>query len=337
MTGAAEHFAALVRETQQLPVVFEMAIAWETVPPFLANVLRTLLRSEDVCKPVELVRANWDVIREVLREEDSQDFETCLKELPGRDSLVDGVVDGAFDVGESGLYVALLKGVGDRRLVNWCAAHLSSVDQDTWSRAMASQGDLVDLVIESKARGADVTLGVAFLDALIEYARTVAAGLSSVLPDVYWRELVSLLSADQQELLSRRAYDILVASDGEASTEFIKFLGDLLAKSNLLSNEARFIDQVCRPILAKGNLSGIEWVADISDSDPRLFTRHRDRVAANDFKERVQQRLNEAVDDDPTLPNLKRIGAAFGIERVEREESEPGSEGQSEDLSEATE
>ena len=334
VTGAAEHFAALVRETQQLPVVFEMATAWETVPPFLANVLRTLLRSEDVCKPVELVRANWDVIREVLREEDSQDFETFLKELPGRDSLVDGVVDGAFDVGESGLYVALLKGVGDRRLVNWCAAHLSSVDQDTWSRAMASQGDLLDLVIESKARRADVTLGVAFLDALIEYARTVAAGLSSVLPDVYWRELVSLLSADQQELLSRRAYDILVASDGEASTEFIKILGGLLSSTNLLSNDRRFIDQVCRPILVKGNASGIEWVADIADSDPRLFTRHRDRAAANDFKERVQQSLNEAVDDDPTLLNLKRIGDALGIER---QDAEPASEGQSEDLSEATE
>ena len=334
VAGAAEHFAALVRETQQLPVVFEMAIAWETVPPFLTNVLRTLLGSEDVCKPVELVRANWDVVREVLREEGAQGFETFLRELSRRDSLVDGVVDGAFDVSESGLYVALLKGIGDQGLVNWCATHLPSVDQGTWSKAMASQGDLMDLAIELKTREANLRLGVAYLDGLIEYARIVAAGPSSVPPDVYWRGIASLLSADQQELLSRRAYEILVDSNGEASAEFIKFLGGLLSSSNLLSNDRRFIDQVCRPILVNSNASGIEWVAGIADSDPGLFTKHFDRVAANDFKDRVQQRLNESSDDDPTLPNLKRIGAALGIER---QDAEPASEGQSEDMSEVTE
>ena len=334
--GAVDHFAAIVKETGQLPVVFEIVPAGRTVPLFMAGVLSTLLVSEVVYKPAELVRENWGVIREVLEKETPSSFEAFLKELPERDSLVGRIVDGAFDVSESGLYVALVKGISDRSLINWCAAQLSGVGQETWSTQMLSQGDLMDLVIELRSRGANVTLGVAFLDGLIAYAEIVAGGLNGPPEKGYWKGLLSFLSADQQELLSRRAYDILAASDGEPSAEFIAFLGELLSNPRLLSNQWRFIDEVCRPILVKGNLSGIAWMADIAESDPEVLTRHRDRVAANDFRDRVQQRLNDASDDDPTLPNMKRIGAALGIERVERLDSELAPDEESQDVREAS-
>ena len=66
--GSVEHFTALAKETQQLSRVLEMTTGDGPVRPFVAEVLKTLLTSQDVATPPELVRANWAVVREVLEE-----------------------------------------------------------------------------------------------------------------------------------------------------------------------------------------------------------------------------------------------------------------------------
>ena len=324
LPGAVEHFTALAKETKQLPAVFAMTTGERPVPPFVSRVLRTLLVSEDVSKAPELVMANWSVIREVLEteEEDSQDLETFLKRFRRLDSLVASVVSGTFDVRDSGLYVALLKSDADTNLVTWCTSGLPSVSQDAWSKEIASRGDLLDLVTELKTRGASVVLGVAYYDALIECAEGVAEGPERTLADESWSDLLTLLDADHQVLFPRRVYNVLEASDGEASPEFFNLFGDMISSRELLANERRFIDQVCRPILNKGNARGIAWVANIVNSDPALLTRHGDQPASNDFKDRIRQRLDDTSEDDPTFRHLKEIGAVLGIECLESEESE---------------
>ena len=289
-----------------------------------------LLMSEDVSKPIKLVRTNWFLIQDVLEKEkeDSQSLETFLKGLPGLDSLVADVIDGAFDVGESGLYIALLRSNADANIVTWCAGGLSSVNQDSWAKGLKSQGDLLDLVIELKAQGANLTLSVDYFDALIEYAKNVSEGLRRVLPVESWHELFALLSADQQELLPRRVYEVLESSNGGASPKFFDLFGDMLSNRDLLANAQRFIHQVCRPILDAGNARGLAWVADIADSEPALLSEHSDQAAANDFMVRIRQRLTDIPEDDPMLPHLKRIGTALGIER---EASDTELETQSED------
>ena len=324
LPGAVEHFTTLAQETKQLPAVFAMTTGERPVPPFVSRVLRTLLVSEDVSKAPELVMANWSVIREVLEteEEDSQDLETFLKRLRRLDSLVASVVSGTFDVRDSGLYVALLKSDADTNLVTWCTSGLPSVSQEAWSKEIASRGDLMELVTELRTRGAGVVLGVTYYDALIEFAESVAEGQKSILADEYWSDLLTLLDADHQVLFPRRVYNVLEASDGEASPEFFNLFGDMISSRELLANERRFIDQVCRPILNKGNARGIAWVANIVNSDPALLTRHGDQPASNDFKDRIRQRLDDTSEDDPTFRHLKEIGAVLGIVYLESEEAE---------------
>ena len=337
--GAVEHFTVLAKETKQLPAVFAMTTGERPVPPFVARVLRTLLVSEDVSKAPELVRANWPVIREVLEteKEDSQNLEAFLKRLPRLESLVAGVVNGTFDVRDSGLYVALLKIDADTNLVTWCTSGLSSVNQGAWSKEIASRGDLLDLVTELKTRGASVVLGVAYYDALIECAKGVAGGTESTLADESWSELFTLLDADRQELFPHRIYEILETSNGNASPGFFQLFGTILSNPDLLSDEPRFIHQVCRPILDMDNAAGIAWLGELADSAPRLLTQNNARAAVNDFKDRVQQRLDDTSPDAPIFPDLKRIGIVFGIERIERRSSEAESEARPEDTGEASE
>ena len=337
--GAVDLFAALAKDTQQLSAVFAMTTGERPVPPFVARVLRTLLVSEDVSIAPELVSANWAVIREVLREseESSESFEAFLKDLPGIDNLVAGILSENFDVLDSALYLALLRSSTRTDFMTWCKVRLSSVSQDAWSEAITSQGDLLDLVIELNTRGASVELGATYLDALVDYAEHLSDGSVSALTKESWSDLFALLDANRRELFYRRAYEKLKGSEGEASAEFFALFGDILADRSILAGDQRFIDQVCRPILTKGNASGIAWMANIANSDPALLTRHDDQPASNDFKDRIRQSLDDTPKDDPTLPHLKRIGTTLGIESLEREDAEAESDARSEDVGEASE
>ena len=254
--GAVDLFAALAKDTQQLSAVFAMTTGERPVPPFVARVLRTLLVSEDVSIAPELVSANWAVIREVLREseESSESFEAFLKDLPGIDNLVAGILSENFDVLDSALYLALLRSSTRTDFMTWCKVRLSSVSQDAWSEAITSQGDLLDLVIELNTRGASVVLGATYYDALVDYAEQVSDGSVSALTKESWSDLFALLDANRRELFHRRAYEILKGSEGKASAEFFALFGDILSDRSILADDQRFIDQVCRPILLAGTM-----------------------------------------------------------------------------------
>ena len=314
--GAVEHFTVLAKETQQLQVVFKMTSKGGSTSPFVAKSLHALLTSKEVPKPPDLVSENWAAIREVLREgeESSESFEAFLKDLPGIDNLVAGVLGETFDVQESALYLALLRSSTSTDIVAWCVTGLSSVSQDAWTEAITSQGDLLDLVKELKTHGVNIVLGATYHDALVNYAEQVSDGSERALTKESWSDLFTLLDSNRRELFHRRAYEILKDSKGEASAEYFALFGDiLLSDSSILAGDHRFIDEVCRPILYIGTEDGIAWMAEVAEADASLFTNSSDPAAASDFADRVRQSLTDTLEDDPRLPHLKRIGTALAI------------------------
>ena len=334
VTGAVDTFTDIVKEPRQLPVVFEIATEQEEVAPFLFEVLRNLLNCESVSKPPDLVRTHWDVIRVVLDRdnESQQSLESFLGALPGLDRIVDEITEEDFDVEDSGLYFALLMNEADAKFLDWCISGLVSVDKESWLEVLASWGDLVELAIELKARNDSIVLGVAFSDALGEYARNVATGQEEIaISEKAWRGLYELLNDGQKELYSRRVYEALEGSGGEASEEFFSFFGPILSDQDVLSSMNTFVDRVCRPILDAGNAKAIEWLADIAEAEPMLIIEHDDQPAVSDFKERIRQTLDDTLEDDTTLADLKRIASALGLTHVDLGEDLEESE-ESEDI-----
>ena len=319
--GSAEHFVSLVKEAEQLPVVFKMTYDDGSISPFVAEVLHSLLTSKDVSKPSDLVSENWALIREVLREgeESSESFEAFLKDLPGIDKLVDGILSETFDVHDCALYFALLRSSTSSDFVTWCVEGLSSVTQDAWSEAITSQGDLLDLLKELKTCGVNVVLGAVYYDALVDYAEQVSDDSVNPVTKDSWSDLFASLDADRRELFHRRVYEILKDSNREVSAHFFALFGDILSDIIIRDGDERFIDEVCRPILSVGTEDGIAWLAGVAEANSSLFTDGRDEAAANDFKERIQQRLNDAEEQNTTLADLKRIGKVLGIEPKELE------------------
>ena len=326
LPGTVEHFTTLAEENQQLQTVIEIATEQQPIPTFIAGVLRTLLGSTDVCKPPELIKDNWRIVRDILEgeseSEDSQSFKAFLQGLHGLGDLVGGIVDDPFDVNAASLYVALLRIEVDTEFETWCAAGVSAVNREVWLNEVMSQGELVELVIELKARKVDVSLTTPYLDALRDYAASVSEGLGTVLSEDSWSELVNLLDAGQQELFPSRIYQVLEESNGEAGADFFELFGNTLADVDLLAMEPRFMDRVCRPIIEADNAAGIEWLATIAEALPAWLSRNNDQAPAfDDFKNRVRLRISDAPEEDPRLHDLGEIGGAIGIERIVSEDA----------------
>ena len=328
LEGAVEHFTLLAKETLPLEAVFEMACAETPIDPFFAEVLRTILVSNDVSKPTELVIDKWLVVKEVLASGDevSQSFEKFLAGLTGIDELIDGIRSRDFDAGDGGLYLAVVRTTRNPSFETWCASGLSSMNQEAWSNAIMSRGELIDLAVELRQRGSSVNPGVGYFDALVEYINSIASSAQSVNPNVNQRDLLELLNPSHRELLPRRAYEFLAASGGGASGEFFTLLDGMLSDRKLLAGEPRFIDQVCRPILDNGNEPGIEWLSNVAHEFPELLTRNNDRAAADDFLERVKQRAADTPEDDAKFPHLRKLASALSIELVDTEAFERSSE-----------
>lgn len=329
LEGVVEHFTLLATETLPLEAVFEMACAETPIEPFFAEVLRTILVSNDVSKPTELVIDKWPVVKKVLASGDevSHSFEMFLAGLTGIDELINGIRSRDFDAGDGGLYLAVVRTTKNPSFETWCASGLSSVNQEAWSNAIISRGELVDLAVELRQRGSSVNPGVGYFDALVEYINSVASSAQSVSPNVNQLDLHELLNPSQRELLPRRAYEILAASGGGASGEFFTLLGGMLSDRKLLAGEPRFVDQVCRPLLDNGNEPGIAWLSHVAHEFPELLTQNNDRAAADDFLERVKQRATDTPEDDATFPHLQELAAALSIELVDTEASERSLEG----------
>ena len=337
LEGVVEHFTLLATETLPLEAVFEMACAETPIKPFFAEVLRTILVSNDVSKPTELVIDKWPVVKEVLASGDevSQSFEMFLAGLTGIDELINGIRSRNFDADDGGLYLAVIRTTKNPSFETWCASGLSSVNQDAWSNAIISRGELVDLAVELRQRGANVNPGLGYFDALRQYIESIASNAQSVNPNINRDDLLELLNPSHRELLPRRAYEILAASNGGASGEFFAFLGGMLSDRKHLADEPRFIDQVCTPILGNSNEPGIEWLSHVAHEFPELLTQNNDRAAAVDFLERVKQRATDTPEDDATFPHLQKLASALSIELVDTEASEQTPEG-SQDAPEST-
>ena len=313
--GAVEHFTALAKEYREIASVLAMAKGRLPIPAFLLAVAKTLLISDDVSISTELVRNHWAVIQNVLRgnEDEWQDVESFIKGLREIDGLVDDIVSGAFLVAEGGLYLVLIRSDANTTFETWCANGLASVKEDAWLSSITSSGDLVLLAYELKKRRPSLTLGIDYSDALLKHVANIAQGTERSLSDETWRALFGLLNAEHQDLIPRRAYEILKSSNGEASEEFFELLGDTLSDRGLLIKDADFIDQVCRRIVVADNSAGIRWIAGIAETHPSLFTANDDSSAFVDLQGRILRRIEVAEEDGSTLPNLKRIASALGF------------------------
>ena len=145
---------------------------------------------------------------------------------------------------------------------------------------------------------------VGYFDAFLEYINSIAADAQNANPNVNRRDLLELLNQSQHELLPRRVYAMLETAGGEVSDEFFVLVGETLSGWQPLVNEPRFIDRVCRPILENGNQKGVEWLSNVAQASPELFTQNDDTAAANDFMDRVRQRLADTPEDDERVPDL---------------------------------
>ena len=127
-------------------------------------------------------------------------------------------------------------------------------------------------------------------------------------------ELIELLSEENKDLLTRRAYEALEASDGEAQRPFFDLYGGLVAARDFLLIQSRFVDRVCRLLLVQNNADGLDWLAGVFRSAPDLLGEHSDQSAVQDFRSRVRRALGPTGEGEEVSEAVRRLADALGIE-----------------------
>ncbi len=316
--GALDEFVSIARQEGGLPELARILDEEPPEPTLLNEAFRDLIDDDPAVNDSGFVQGHWGKIRSNLPDPEDGDatdaFQEFVRGLPSRTDVSALIVTGRFEPSGAPLYLAILRAGDDEALSAWCAVGLRSVAAETWAESLKENDDLVALVLELHRRRETIELGTDYLDGLTSHAQAAVSadgdsGISESLP-----ELVEVLGDENEDLLTRRAYEALEGADGTATRPFFDLYGGLVAEKAFLLTQRGFVDRVCRPFLVQNNANGLSWLADVFRSAPDLLGEHSDRSAVQDFRSRVRRALDPTGEGEEVSEAVRRLADALGIE-----------------------
>ena len=316
--GALDEFVAIVGQEAGLPGLAGI-LDMEPPEPTLINLaFRDLTESDPAAEDPLFIKEHWGKIRSNLPEAENGDvsnaFQEFMRTSPSLAEVSALIAAGPFELAGAPLYLAILRADDDGGLSAWCAAGLRSVAAEAWAEALNENSDLVALLLELKGRRETIDLGTGYLDGLTSHAQAAVHaddhdGIKESLP-----ELMDLLGGENRDLLTRRVYEALEGSDGNAQRPFFDLYGELVTARDFLLTQRGFVDRVCRPLLVQNNAHGLDWLANVFGLAPDLLAEHSDQSAVQDFRSRVRSALNPLGESEEVSGAVRRIAGALGIE-----------------------
>ena len=320
IAGALDEFVAVVRQAGGIREIARILDMEPPEPELLRAAFVALIENDPATQDPQFIKEHWRKVRSNLPEAEDGDASDAFQEfMRTSSSLADVsalIVAGPFEVTGAPLYLAILRADGDGGLSAWCAAGLRTVAAETWAEVLSENGDLVALLLDLSGRGETIDLGTGYLDGLVSHAQAavdadVHDGIKESLPD-----LLELLSEENRDLLTRRAYEALERSDGQAERPFFDLYGGLVAAKDFLLMQPDFVDLVCRPLLVQNNVDGLDWLANLFRSEPNLLEEHSDRSAVQYFLSRVRGAWGTVGEGEEASDEVQAIARALHIEPV---------------------
>jgi hypothetical protein len=304
--------------------------------PLLNESFRSLVRSDAASRNPDFVHRYWRVALSAFADldEGAEDaFDELVLNADPLDDLVAQVTSGSFRAEDARLSVVLLRAADNSDLVAWCTEGIRRITENAWVEELQRPSQLVSIVLELIDHTPRFLLPTSFCDALGELAKRTAEGSGLSLPLETWERILSALEQGQTELLIRRACEALEKSNGAVGQPFFARFGSLISDAGDVGKRGQFVDKVCEPILARGDLPAVSWLTDTIETDPAMVRSHADRAAVGNFVRRLAERLRDTAEDDadPVAELVRRLAQALNVEPAVSEEGEAGSEGGSGD------
>ena len=312
----AARFVGLVNEGGGIR---ELARILDAEPPESALLNQTfaeLIEQDPAAREPDFLVDHWEKISvnlQVAEDEDSAGaFSQFVRDCPSVDEISSLIVEGNFDPRDAQLYLAVLSASDSDTLSAWSARGLQSVASETWAESLSRNDALVQLLLALHRRQEAVELGTGYLDGLVLHAKAAAhaedgGGIKESLP-----ELFDILDEGNRDMLARRVYEALEETAGQAPAVFFDLYGEVL-DSNVLLQQPRFVDLVCRPLLTQRNARGLQWLAERLTAESNFLSEHSDSNAVQDFHRRVRDAFDSQEDGQQAVQPIRKIARALGI------------------------
>ena len=336
VAGTLEQFIAAAKQTDGLSGLARILDANPPDPKLINAAFAHLIEEDYRAREPDFIKNHWRKIRSNLpttAEVALDPFQQHLESLASVSEISELVATDQFNNQDSALYTAIVRSGAQDDFASWCAINLRSVSANDWATSLRNCDELIELVLELKKREPHFQLGPDFLDGLAAHASLAAnSEINLDIADVF-QDLIALV---EMELLTRRTYDALEASNGGANQPFFELYGGVIANGDYLAGRQGFVDRVCRPLITADNAEGLSWLANVCKCDPTVFDRHPDRSGVSDFRERVRSRLINAPTEGSDSESLIEIATALHIDGtvMEGEIHDSGDEGGTESGSE---
>ena len=258
--GCQTPFVGLTTSHKRLPSLIQFMRLTALAEPFMMGCLAKVSPndySQFDLEPNSFLR-DWRIYARAFHE--SRFYH--IVDLAVRNGLVPNLCHtlfNTFDPRDVALYSALLYARTDLDIFTaWLREGLQSYSVEGWIGFFQSfaidqkkkNKTLLDLVSHLRLK-----LGINYRDAVIEYARRIALGLS--LPIIPLVELLAPLTESVRHEVSEALYEIASTYSSELHDQFVELFGSELLPARLVSKKQRFLRQLVTPLL--NNVSNIKW------------------------------------------------------------------------------
>jgi hypothetical protein len=274
----------------------------------------------------DVVMARWSDLWDHLNKDDDDDrFDRLLSYLCLNTQLV-------FDYRDAWLYFHICKVCSSATFREWCQSGLEGLDAAVWKEQLHSnKNNGLDLLLFLIDAGMRIALKQPFQDALVNHAKsilTVSAKQANDFADQWPKLLDALGSTASRELLRRRLLSEAMIQGGKCTDAFFQIYGDeLLEDAASFYEEKDIVANLFSPLLRERNISGLIWLNSIFVKIPNLLEKSADKVATDDFLERLQGELVKPSDEGDQVHTLivdiaKTLGISIDVVKEEAPKGE---------------
>ena len=277
--------------------------------------------AEDFYIP-SVVIERWSPLKQGLGDEGRSDrFNELLGRLCEKTGITEEVVgtEGGFRHKDAGLYLAICEATSSEGFHEWCRDGLTKLDASAWKSELASSGDALNLMVRLAELGVAPTLGYQYQDALAEHAERLADGQTPPPDVVNHQEIIfSCLGPTDLQRLRTRLLRIALNKDGRIQEPFLAMYGREIAEGPTLAGSNDVVAQLFSPLIREYSVSGLGWLRETLANNKGLLDHHKDVDAVEEFRTRVEEKLNQVTEDEDQRHNLiQEIANTLGIEPAE--------------------
>jgi len=327
-TDLAQQIVAFFRRSGDLIILFSVADLRKQYDPLIVACLREVAEGknpETLYKPAVLLK-HWEDMRANL-----PSFGDLIGSLTHQDDFVAQIQAAEFSKTNAGLYLEICRTVTSEPFLAWCRNGLASFDKAAWSWELANWHDALHLAIELRKRNEVMDLGTALQDALVDWARLLAARKLS-LSEQQISELPSVmdsLAQNARAVLRIRLLGVAVDEGRKCSGVFFTAFGREMANPESIRKQADIVEKLFSRLVEDRNSFGLVWLRNLLREDPRMLEAFGQEVV-EDFKSRIQnERAPAEVDEAHRI--ISEIADILGIQLQTQPPSESDAEASSEE------